>query len=217
MTKARYLLISLWIYYLQTGRRRRDGLLALGAVLVLCSCIGVFSLLPSQESADPGQVPAETGSPTGAPDIVSTRYSTRSALATHTPRPSGTPAPTSSPVSIATAVPVAPKPSPTQSRAVVRIIEVDKGAEFLDIRNEGLETQDLSGWLLVSDKGQQACALGGVLGAGETLRVWSRAEDLGKGGYNCGLADPVWHDLEGDPVVLYNASGEEVDRVQSRP
>ena len=56
-----------------------------------------------------------------------------------------------------------------------------------------------------------------VLQAGETLRVWSMVEDSSRGGYNCGLDDPVWHNLQTDVAVLYNAEGEEVDRAIGRP
>lgn len=52
---------------------------------------------------------------------------------------------------------------------------------LVDIRNSGDQPQDLSGWVPVSEKGDQRCMLGGVLNPGETLRIWARAEDAGKG------------------------------------
>ena len=93
-----------------------------------------------------------------------------------------------------------------------RIILVDKRAEFVDIRNDGDQAQDLSGWVLVSVKGNQRCGLGGVLGPGEILRIWAMAEDSGKGGYNCGFGNSIWNNSESDPAELYDAGGQLIDR-----
>lgn len=91
-------------------------------------------------------------------------------------------------------------------------MNVDKRAEYVDIRNDGGTAQDLSGWVLVSERGNQACSLGGIIGPGETLRIWALAEDAGQGGYNCGFGSPIWNNSKSDPAVLYNAAGQEVSR-----
>ena len=78
----------------------------------------------------------------------------------------------------------------------------------MDIRNSGDQAQDLSGWVLVSEKGDQRCTLGGIINPGETLRIWARAEDAGQGGYNCGFGGNIWNNSESDPAALYNAAGE---------
>ena len=62
-----------------------------------------------------------------------------------------------------------------------------------------------------SDEGEQ-CWLGGVIGPGETLRVWTLQRDQGKGGYNCGFGEEMWNDAEPDTAVLFDADGREVDR-----
>ena len=107
-------------------------------------------------------------------------------------------------------------PEPTEPAAevaaILRIIAVDKGAEFVDIQNQGDQPQDLSGWTLVSEKGNQACALGSVIGPGEVLRIWAMAEDADQGGFNCAFGSAIWNNSEKDPAVLYDAAGQEVSR-----
>ena len=71
---------------------------------------------------------------------------------------------------------------------------------------------DLSGWRLVSEKGNQACGLGGQIGPGATLRIWAMAEDAGQGGFNCQFGSNIWNNSDPDPAVLYDPSGAEVSR-----
>lgn len=133
-----------------------------------------------------------------------------------------TAAPTTAPVATnppATAVPAAapteappPTAPPAPSAAQVVIIRVDKGAEFVDIQNTGGSPQDLSGWNLVSERGNQDCPLGGTLEAGATLRIWARAEDSAQGGWNCGHGGNIWNNSESDPAVLYDNAGNVVSR-----
>jgi competence protein ComEC len=89
---------------------------------------------------------------------------------------------------------------------------VDKRAEYVDIHNYGDQPQDLTGWVLVSERGNQECPLAGILNPGATLRIWALAEDAHQGGYNCGFDGPIWNNQERDPAVLYNARGQEVSR-----
>lgn len=92
------------------------------------------------------------------------------------------------------------------------ILAVDKRAEFVDIQNTGSQAQDLTGWVLVSEKGNQRCSLGGVIEPGATLRIWAMAKDAGQGGYNCGFGENIWNNSENDPAVLYDGNGAEVVR-----
>jgi hypothetical protein len=48
---------------------------------------------------------------------------------------------------------------------------------FVDIRNDRDQPQDLSGWVLVSEKREHRCTLGGVINPGEVLRIWAMTED----------------------------------------
>ena len=69
---------------------------------------------------------------------------------------------------------------------------------------------NLSGWLLVSEKGNQSCPLSGILKVGETLRIWAM-ESQGDG-FSCGFNTNIWNNSEPDPAVLYNPQGIEVSR-----
>jgi hypothetical protein len=95
---------------------------------------------------------------------------------------------------------------------VVKIVALDKKLEYAEIQNIGGAPQDLTGWMLRSEKGNQDCPLGGVIQPGEILRIWARAEDVGQGGYNCQFDGNIWNNSESDPAVLFNSAGQEVDR-----
>lgn len=88
------------------------------------------------------------------------------------------------------------------------IVGVNKRAEYVDIQNIGNQAQDLSGWVLVSEKGEQSCSLAGVLEPGQTLRIWAQTGE----GYSCGFEGTIWNNDEYDAAVLYNAAGVEMDR-----
>lgn len=103
-------------------------------------------------------------------------------------------------------------PAPPPGEAQVVIVAVNKEDEYVDIQNIGGAPQDLTGWLLFSERGPQDCPLGGVIQPGETLRIWAMSEDKDKGGYNCGHDGPIWRNDKSDPAVLYDATGQEVDR-----
>ena len=126
------------------------------------------------------------------------------------------PQPTQPPPPADTPVPPTEMPQPTAppapTGALIRIIAVDKRAEFVDIRNDGDQPQDLGGWVLVSEKGDQRCTLGGVINPGERLRIWAQAEDAGQGGYNCGFDGSIWNNEESDPAALYDSTGQLVAR-----
>jgi hypothetical protein len=106
-------------------------------------------------------------------------------------------------------------PEPTEtptlvSGAMVIIKWVNKSAEYVDLENIGNQPQDLAGWRIISEKGNQACWLAGVIQPSETLRVWTNNPN-GEG-YNCGIGNNIWNDNESDPAALYNAQGVQVSR-----
>jgi hypothetical protein len=108
----------------------------------------------------------------------------------------------------------APPPPPTETAPValgsrVVIIAVNKPDEYVDIQNQGDQAQDLGGWVLVSEKGNQACSLAGVLDPGATLRIWAMT---GQGGFSCNNGSEIWNNSQSDPAVLYNTLGQEVSR-----
>lgn len=121
------------------------------------------------------------------------------------------PPPTSPPVE-PTAPPQPTSPPPPAVPGPVVIVGVNKRDEYVDIQNQGGADVDLSGWVLVSEKGNQACGLSGGIGAGQTLRIWAMSEDSGQGGFNCGFGSNIWNNNDPDPAVLYDSTGAEVSR-----
>ena len=94
--------------------------------------------------------------------------------------------------------------------AVIQIKVVNKASEYVDLDNIGSQPQDSTGWSLVSERGNQACILSGVILPGATLRIW--ANNSNDEGYNCNYGSEIWNNSEADPAVLYNNQGQEVAR-----
>lgn len=95
----------------------------------------------------------------------------------------------------------------------IAIVEVNDVDEYVVLQNLGDEPQDLAGWRLVSELNQEECELQGILGPGETLRVWALLADQNQAGFNCGFTQNIWSNAEPDPAVLYNSVGLEVARL----
>lgn len=90
-----------------------------------------------------------------------------------------------------------------------QITAVDKRAEFVIITNNGQAVVDLYGWVLMSERGNQSCALMGILPVGASIKIYAQT---GEDGLSCGSKDPIWNNSEIDPAALYNPAGELVDR-----
>jgi hypothetical protein len=91
----------------------------------------------------------------------------------------------------------------------VVIVIGNKPGEYVEIQNRTSGVVDLRGWRLVSEMGNQSCALRGMLQPDEVLRIWARR---GEPGFDCRFGFNIWNDHTPDPAVLYNAQGEEVSR-----
>ncbi len=145
-------------------------------------------------------------------------FSVPTPFPTFTPSPTGSTTPSSLPPT-ATLTPLptmtATQPPPTNPPATptrvssIHIITVNKAEEYVDIRNDTNAPVNLRGWKLVSELGNQSCALRGTLEPEEMLRIWARR---GNPGFDCRLGSNVWSDNTPDPAVLYNPEGEEVSR-----
>ncbi|HEY84459.1 MAG TPA: hypothetical protein G4N96_05015 [Chloroflexi bacterium] len=99
-------------------------------------------------------------------------------------------------------------------RSGIEIVNVDVYDEYVDIQNKTSPAQDFTGWTLVSQKGDQRCELAGNLLSGDTLRVWARAQDADKGGYNCGFSQGIWSNSAPDPAVLLDEDGLVISRFE---
>ena len=197
------------------SRQRRSAkifLIVWGVLIV----IFMRSLLITVIGRSKQQVPAITATSNVSANIVITTWTptpTSLPLFTNTPRPTRTPLPTglaTQSLDTATAVIIIPPTLIAATRgSLVVITNVDKRLEYVDIQNVSYSAVLLTGWVLVSETGNQACILRGSLKPREVLRIWA-----GKGqvGISCEFHNPIWLDEAPDPAVLYNPKGEEVSR-----
>jgi hypothetical protein len=211
------------------------GIAAAAGVTLLGCCVifGLLSPVTDRDSATMTEISPTVVLATEIPKTTSISVPTAAVVPTDTPilpTPIETPVATDTPVPptlVPTAAPAntdtpeptplptatpEPTPPPSPAGAQVIILTVDKGSEFVDIQNVGGQAQDLAGWHLLSEKGNQDCPLGGVIQPGDVLRIWAKASDAGQGGFNCGFGSNIWNNSESDPAVLYDATGREVDR-----
>ncbi len=78
--------------------------------------------------------------------------------------------------------------TPAPTGAGVVIVAVNEGEQYVEIRNDGAASQDLTGWYLSLGRGQTCPLNGGAqIGPGETLRIWALGQDAGKQDDNCGF------------------------------
>ena len=87
----------------------------------------------------------------------------------------------------------------------ILIVKVNKKDEYVDIQNVGNSTQNLAGWELVSERGDQTCLLSGLVEPNQILRIYSLA--IADGGVNCGFESPIWSNSETDVAILYDELG----------
>ena len=199
------------------SQQKLSGKLIIGGVgllLLLCLC-GVLTTSFNR----PGQAPAITLTYQGADSVALITWTpagsltpTASATPTSTPVPTRTLLPTSLPTQsfeTATTVILPTSIRPALRGSFVAIVFVDKELEYVDIQKLSGAPVYLSGWVLVSERGDQSCTLSGVLQPKEVRRIWAGANDVG---YSCGFLRTIWTDNELDPAVLYNPQGQEVSR-----
>ena len=93
--------------------------------------------------------------------------------------------------------------------ASVSITSVDRVAEVAVLTNTGSEAVDLSGWILVSVKGDQRYTFpeGTRLAAGQALEVISGEGAEAKDGQLLWAAKNIWNNTY-DPAELYDESGD---------
>lgn len=99
----------------------------------------------------------------------------------------------------------------TESAAhpTILIVTVNKGDEYVDIKNVSSAAIDLSGWKLVSERGNQSCSLAGTIQPDHVLRIWAGTSTTG---FSCGNTEAIWNNSQSDPAVIYNPQDAEVDR-----
>ena len=92
----------------------------------------------------------------------------------------------------------------------IYINALDKGAEYIEITNSSNESIDLTGWYIVSVKGNQKYTFpdGYTLDAGASIKVASGKAN----GDLQWTTDNVWNNSESDSAELYDNSGTLVSR-----
>jgi len=109
-----------------------------------------------------------------------------------------------------------PEPGTSRGHALgVYIASVDKRGkpESVTLTNDGPAPVDISGWTLVSVRGNQRYLIPGgtVLPPGGSVTVYSGPGADSAGGL-CWTTDHVWNNSELDPAELYDGAGTLVDR-----
>ena len=216
--------------YLQQGQVTRILLSVSVLILFCCLCSILIALFRPRNSANavPSPVvlptqgtlatptplfgfdfPTFTPFPTLTP-FVPTPFPTVTPLPTFTETQTPTQIPPTATATLTfTPVPTATATATSTPTSTVKIINVDKAAEYAEIQNLTQAPIDLRGWRLLSERGNESCPLRGTLAPNEILRIWARRGDPG---FDCRLGREIWSDNELDPAVLHNPQGQEISR-----
>lgn len=95
---------------------------------------------------------------------------------------------------------------------VITIKELDKGAEFVIIINNGNNDVNIGGWILVSEKGNQTFEFPSeyILKVGQECKLTS-GDISGTGDFTMANGT-IWNNSSSDPAVLYDGDWNEIDR-----
>jgi len=106
-----------------------------------------------------------------------------------------------------------PLPNTVSPFESVEIIRIDLEGETVSIKNTGSEPVDLSGWKLVSQKGNQIYYFpaGTVIETGETIKVMSGPGAQAGNNSLVWTNENIWNN-KGDPGLLYDADENIVSR-----
>jgi hypothetical protein len=104
-----------------------------------------------------------------------------------------------------------PTPIPTFAIGAIKIVQLDRINEYFVLRNDTTGAIALLDWKMKSENGGEICFLNGVIGPGGLARFWSKV-DAPPPDYACNLEWPMWADLEDDNALLFDPSGQIVDR-----
>jgi competence protein ComEC len=102
--------------------------------------------------------------------------------------------------------------TPTNPPAALQIGQIDVKAEYVEITNPTGGSVDLTGWSLLSDKGNQTFCFpsGFSLQSGQTVRVYSGTSQAEASGGLFWTEKKIWHDKKADGATLLDPFGREV-------
>jgi endonuclease YncB( thermonuclease family) len=106
-----------------------------------------------------------------------------------------------------------PVAAPTESVSGIVITSVDLVAEFVTIQNRSRGNIDISGWVLLSERGGQRFIFpqGIVISPGSSIRVVSGPNATTGANNLLWTRSHIWNN-DGDPVVLLDNAGREISR-----
>ena len=118
------------------------------------------------------------------------------------------------------AEPVPEPPRPSDSNVQITKIFYDgvvprvESDEYVEIKNLGSESQDLTGWVLKDiDEGYPSFTFPSyVLAPGGSIQVYTNEIHPESGGFSFGYGKAAWNNKDPDTAALYNAQGQEVSR-----
>lgn len=96
----------------------------------------------------------------------------------------------------------------------VRIVAVDKRAEFVTLQNEGANAVNLRNWKLISEKGNQEWVVPDdfMLQPGAVVYIHAQRGQNDTNNLYSGFGSDIWNNSEADPAVLLDPSGVEISR-----
>ena len=108
--------------------------------------------------------------------------------------------------------PVVEDPAPVEVQVgQVVIAKLDKKAEYIILQNNGSVAVDLTGWRILSVRGEQSFTFSSfTLESGATVKVGDSAKNQVDFHWLDGRG--TWNNSDSDPAELYNVAGERVDR-----
>ena len=109
--------------------------------------------------------------------------------------------------------PPAPATQPPVSSGSVSIASIDLVGEVVTLVNNGSSAVDLTGWKIVSEKGNQTYSFpGGTnIPSGGNLKVLSGSKAVARAGTLVWTKSNIWNN-DGDPGALYDAQGQVVSQ-----
>ena len=120
---------------------------------------------------------------------------------------------TTTPTTTPPSTPPTPAVQIPASSGSVSIASINLAGEVVTVVNNGSSSVDLTGWKLVSEKGNQTYSFpsGTTIPAGGTLKVLSGSKAVASSGALVWTKSNMWNN-DGDPGALYNAQGQVVSQ-----
>ena len=102
-----------------------------------------------------------------------------------------------------------------QNNGGVAISELNKKAEYIVIKNSSVNAVDLTGWKIVSVRGNQTFTFPAFsLAAGAAVKIGDSANNTGID-FHWNDGGGTWNNSENDPAELYDGNGQLIDKLDN--